>query len=117
MEYHVFSKAELANGAVANGSTTFSNLQDAVDFASSGATIRLSAGEIDLESETDGRVIINKDLTILGAGQNSTFLYAEHSTAESMIGVSYAAEVTFKDFTIDGNDGGLTLGVNVFSGI
>ena len=30
---------------------------------------------------------------------------------------SYAAEVTFKDFTIDGNDGGLTSGVNVFSGI
>src|SRR5688500_15680206 len=108
MEYRVLSKAELESGTVANGSTTFSNLQDAVDFASSDDTIRLSAGEIDLESETDGRVIINKDLTIVGAGRDSTFLYAEHSTAESMIGVSYGAEVTFKDFTIDGNDGDLT---------
>jgi Ca2+-binding RTX toxin-like protein len=107
----------LASGQVGDGSTTFSNLQDAVDFASSGDRIVLSPGVIDLESETDGRVIINKDLEIVGAGQDSTFLYAEDSTAESMIGVSYGAEVTFKDFTIDGNDGDLTSGVKVFSGI
>jgi Ca2+-binding RTX toxin-like protein len=77
----------------------------------------LDPGTIDLEGETDGRVIIDKNLTIVGAGQDSTFLYAEHSTAESMIGVSYAAKVTFKNFTIDGRDGDLTSGVNVFSGI
>ena len=88
----------LANGQVGDGSTTFSNLQDAVDFASSGDRIVLSPGVIDLEGETDGRVIINKDLEIVGAGQNSTFLYAEHSTAESMIGVSYGAEGNVQGF-------------------
>jgi Ca2+-binding RTX toxin-like protein len=108
---------KLSNGIL--GPLEFANLQDAVDAANTegGDTIVLDSGTIDLEGETDGRVIINKDLTIEGDGQNSTFLYAENSTAESMIGVSSGAEVTFRDFTIDGRDDGLTSGVKVFSGI
>jgi Ca2+-binding RTX toxin-like protein len=101
----------------ADGISTFSNLQDAVDAANDGDTIKLAAGMIDLEAETDGHIDIRKSLIIEGDAAGST-LFAENSTDKGMIGVvGDDTNVTFRNFTIDGRDGGLTSGVNVFSGI
>jgi Right handed beta helix region/RTX calcium-binding nonapeptide repeat (4 copies) len=107
----------LASGALGNGTTTFSNLQDAVNAASNGDTIQLSIGEIDLEGDTDGHIDISKNLIIAGAGKDQTFIRAENPTAMCMIGVVGTAKVTFKDFTLDGSDGPLDGGVKVFAGI
>jgi Ca2+-binding RTX toxin-like protein len=59
---------------------TFDTLKEAVDAASSGHTIRLAAGVHDSDSE---QIVIDKDLTIIGAGKETTTFEAAFDTGTS----------------------------------
>jgi Ca2+-binding RTX toxin-like protein len=102
---------------------TFTNLEDAVNAAANGQTIRLAAGTIALEAvgTEDGQVVINKNITIDGAGKLATTLQAvtdianaQSTSFAAIITVASGKTVAFSDFTVDGGD---SAGVEAATGI
>ena len=96
---------------------TFGDLKSAVEAASSGYTLNLAAGDIPLTGSSfgalsigpvgNGQVIIDKDLTITGAGAGLTTLLAQASTGSAgdergMILVREGVTVDISDLKIDG---------------
>ncbi|WP_425410228.1 hypothetical protein [Hyphococcus sp.] len=59
---------------------TFDSIKDAVDAASAGYTIKLAAGVHDSDDE---QIVIDKDLTIIGAGKDATTVEAAFDTSTS----------------------------------
>ncbi len=59
---------------------TFDTIKEAVDAASDGFTIRLAAGVYD---DDDEQIVIDKDLTIIGAGKDLTTVEAAFDTGTS----------------------------------
>ncbi|WMS43239.1 hypothetical protein RDV64_02220 [Acuticoccus sp. MNP-M23] len=92
---------------------SFDNLEAAVAAAASGDSLVLGEGEIALEDpdNADGQVMIDKDLTITGAGAELSTLLAQANTGGGSSGtpgaaailVAEGANVDFSDLGIDGN--------------
>ncbi|HYC49371.1 MAG TPA: VCBS domain-containing protein, partial [Burkholderiales bacterium] len=101
---------------------TFDNVEGAVDAAADGYRIELMGANVALEAAGgDGKVTIDDDITIEGQGKALTTIGAttsiagaENDFAAAMFTVVGGANVTFREFTIDGNDSG---GINVAAGI
>jgi VCBS repeat-containing protein len=94
---------------------TFDDLETAVLYAQDGQHIRMAAGNIALEGPGphDGKVIVDKNITIEGAGKLATTLSAstsianaQLSSAAAMIVVADGHTVDFSNFTVNGNDRG-----------
>ncbi|MBK8490832.1 MAG: right-handed parallel beta-helix repeat-containing protein [Saprospirales bacterium] len=99
-----------------NPATTIASIQRGVDAASNGYTVNVAAG-----TYTDN-VIINKEVSILGAGQGLTFVYPLSSNPNPCSGASLcpgasnvmlvqANNVSIQELTIDGDNPGLTSGL------
>ena len=92
---------------------TFDNLEAAVKAASSGDTLNIGEGPVALEASgsANGQVLIDKDLTIVGAGAGLTTLLAQANTGGGSSGtpgaaailVADGATVDFSGLGIDGN--------------
>jgi Ca2+-binding RTX toxin-like protein len=106
------------------GNGGYASLEDAVAAALDGDTILLGTGTIALETTpNDGKVTIDKDITIIGRGAGFTTLLAatpianaQSSSTAAMITVANGHTVNFSSFTVDGNDR-MAGGVDVSTGI
>jgi hypothetical protein len=75
----------------------YTTIQAAINAASPGSTIMVAAGSYDAE------VIINKALTILGAGAGKTFINGTGVTpiGAGLVTITAAGNVTFSGFTVE----------------
>lgn len=94
---HSFGGTE---GIAVGGIKEYKAVQDALSAASAGDTIYVAAGTYSLPENT--RLIVNKSLTITGAGKNNTKIYAKafKDTGESI--TSPMLETRADDITISG---------------
>lgn len=76
------------------GFDAFASIQDAVDFASAGATIKVASGEY---SEN---LIIEKEVSLIGAGVGQTVIF-NNSCSDAVIKIG-ADNVAVGNFTFDG---------------
>lgn len=75
----------------------YATLQAAVDAAQTGDTVRICAGTFAGEA---GRVVIAKNLTLVGAGTGKTILDGESADDQRIVDVAPGAVVTIRDLTI-----------------
>ena len=91
-----------AEAAVTNVSPGES-LQSAIDNAEAGDTIQLESGTYRTsEDPEDDEISIDKDLTIIGAGRDATFIQAHDSkdSASHRVFKIQGADVAFQDLTV-----------------
>ena len=85
---------------------TNDNIRDAIDAASSSDTINVAAGTY----YEDGQIVIDKDLTIVGADKATTIIKPNHDTtvgssqSDAWIYVSPDVTFTLSEVTLDGTD-------------
>lgn len=75
----------------------YTTLQAAVDAVQTGDTVRICAGTFAGEA---GRVVIAKNLTLVGAGTGKTILDGESADNQRVVDVAPGAVVTIRDLTI-----------------
>lgn len=97
-----------------NKNTYYDSIQDAVDDASTGNIILVSAVEL---TET-GQIVIDKDLTIKGAGVGNTIIKKNEDTGNTGSGdgrgwflVPAGKTLTLQDVTLDGVGNQICIGV------
>jgi len=110
-----------ADGICDDNPLEYKTITAAISAASAGDTISVLAGNY------YENILVNKSLTLAGAGQGSTFIYPTVSNPNPCVGSSLcgsitaasniigiqASDVTIYGFTLDGDNTGLTSGISV----
>ncbi|MEY8843331.1 Ig-like domain-containing protein, partial [Cribrihabitans sp. XS_ASV171] len=98
---HVFDAGNVLTG-------TFDNIEDAVAAATSGSTLRVGSGDVNIENGApDGQVVIDKDISIVGLGAGTTTLKVNANTgtsgdARGTLVVNDGITFNMSDLTMDG---------------
>ncbi len=83
---------------VCNGSSCFSSLQAAINAATTGDTLTLGAGEL-----TEAGIVVNKNLTIRGAGDDKTIVQAAATAGTAsnrVVTVNGGVTATLQNLTV-----------------